>query len=74
MEIVEKEPIEIIAEIKNIIDNFDRSLTFEEIILHGRLQRFVRANEYLYLKTQISALVNAKLSEMSAEGQINEQK
>ena len=46
-----------IQAIKNVVDNFDNSLTFERVVINGRLCTFINANDYLYLKTQINSYV-----------------
>lgn len=63
MENENKNAEDVLREIKNTIDNFDKSLTFEEIVLHGHLQRFISANDYLYLISQITSLLDSVLDE-----------
>lgn len=56
-----KNAVDVLGKIKTTIDNFDKSLTFEEIVLHGRLQRFISTNDYLYLISQITSLLDSVL-------------
>ena len=60
MEIQEMSAEERLAQIKVLVDNFDKCLTFEHVSINGWVQTFVRASDYSFLKTQISALVDTK--------------
>ena len=55
--------------IKNVMDNFDNSLTFERVVINGRLCTFINANDYLYLKTQINSFMALNEKQNESQGQ-----
>lgn len=49
-----------IEKISEVLECFDNNIVFYDIFENGKLSRFILANEYLYLKSQIKAIIEQK--------------
>ena len=53
----DKELKEILEQIEEFFDQFDQNIIFFEIQEGAKVERFIRAKDYLYLSSKIRAII-----------------